>query len=474
MDIPEQKNAPDTGEKPVKKPEKPAERPEQPADGAQPQRQQQTAAEAQNAPQTADTTQEEEYRFYEDYGYDENPYFVMRSPLKKKHVLTILFSGLFLVVLVTYFIFGQAEEFSAQEPIYIVGERSNMGIHSPSVVQEPKASWIWMAYASIAKFSGDDEPKIDINIASSIAGGGRWQHEHTAFKSRTGILYVDSDPDSLGAEVSGYWRYETPSLVYDPKDVGREWKIYAYRYFWTGDINSAKKYSAIVYRYTDLIGLGEWSNEQWLLSASTQQPPAPYSNLVKQHLNEMSPDLADIGYYSQPSVLYTPSLDLLLMTLTAYSQDNKPNRIILLASTDHGVKWGYLGTIIKTEDAGKFGKYTRVDSGSLFEQDGQIYFMASFGDDRIEHQGTHVFKFADVAVAQLQNDKKGRPKVIQFFPPIEEGTLGKLGAGQSAYIPQLTKSGLLMSHMKLTDDGRPFQIYRTNTLVEEKHGFFSR
>lgn len=468
MDIPDQNNAPKSDGKPVKKAEKPAEKQES-ADSVP---QKLPAAETQPSSKTAEVPQED-YLFYDDYGYDENPYFAINSPLQKKHMLIILFSALFLTAMVLYFIFNQAEEFNTQEPIYIVGERGNMGIHSPSVVQEPKAGWIWMAYASIAKFSGDDEPKIDINIASSIAGGGRWQYEHTAFKSRKGLLYTEANPDSPGAEISGYWRYETPSLVYDPKDTGREWKIYAYRYFWTGDINSAKKYSAIVYRHTGLIGMGKWSNEQWLLSATPQQPPAPYSNLVKQHLNDMNPDLKDMGYYSQPSVLYSHSLDLLLMTLTAYSQDNKPDRIILLASTDHGENWGYLGTVIRSDDAKKFGKYSRVSSSYLFEQDGQIFFMASFGDDKIENQGIHVFKFADIAVARLQTDKKDVPKVISFFPPVAPQRLGALGAGQSAYIPQMNKSGLLMSHMHLDNDKQPFSIYRTNQMVEEKQGFFS-
>ena len=195
---------------------------------------------------------------------------------------------------------------------------------------------------------------------------------------------------------------------------------------------------------------------------------------MQLHLNKLDPSLENVLYYAQPSALYSQSVEVLFMTLTAYMEENKPDRIILLASTDHGASWGYLGAVLSAADAPKIGKYTRVDSGYLFEQEEEIYLMASFGDQKREHQGTHVFKFSDIAAAKLKKDKKGRLKTIQYFEPVSQKTLAPLGAGQSAYIPELYKSGLLMSHMQEDGAGPPFRIYRLNQMVEEKQGFFSR
>ncbi|MBL1147807.1 MAG: hypothetical protein HND56_03280 [Pseudomonadota bacterium] len=465
MDIPEQNNAPKSGDKPAKKTEKPAEKP----DAAAPAPQQSASA-----PQQGEQTPQQdiaEYQYYEDYGYDENPYFITHSPLKRKHILTIVFSGIFLIAFVSYFVFTKVVQFSAPFAIGISGERATLGIHSPSVMFEPRASWIWMAYAAITQKPEESHPRIDINLATSLAGGGRWAFHHNVFESRKAVLH---GPNGNVLENDGMWRYETPSLVYDPEDKGREWKIYAYRYYWDGDVTSARRYSAIVYRYAENIALKNWSREHWLFSATQDQPPAPYSEFVQLRLNELDPSLEKVLYYSQPSALYSKTAGVLFMTLTVYMEENKPDRIILLASTDHGASWGYLGAVLSTEDAPKLGKYTRVDSGYLFEQDENIYLMASFGDQKQEHQGTHIFKFADIAEAKLARDKKGRLKVMQYFKPIGPENLTPLGAGQSAYIPELYKSGLLMSHMQTDDTGPPFRIYRSNQMVKEKTGFFSR
>lgn len=469
MDIPEQNNAPKDGGKPAKKPEKPAEKPE----AATPPPQQPAAAPQQQQPQGEQAQQQDikEYQYYEDYGYDENPYFVSHSPLKRKHILTIVFTAIFLIAFVSYFVFTKVVQLSAPFAIGVAGERATLGIHSPSVMFEPRASWIWMAYAAITQKPDEIHPRIDINLATSLAGGGRWAFHHNVFESRKAVLH---GPDGHVLESDGMWRYETPSLVYDPEDKGREWKIYAYRYYWNGDVAAARRYSAIVYRYAENISLQNWSTEQWLFSATKDQPPQPYSEFVQLHLNELDPSLEKVLYYSQPSVLYSKTVGVLFMTLTTYMEENKPDRIILLASTDHGASWGYLGAVLSSADGAKLGKYTRVDSGYLFEQDEAVYLMASFGDQKREHQGTHIFKFADIAKAKLEQDKKGRPKVIQYFAPIGPETLTTLGAGQSAYIPELYKSGLLMSHMQTDNTGPPFRIYRSNQMVKEKKGFFSR
>ncbi|TNE26449.1 MAG: hypothetical protein EP349_09965 [Alphaproteobacteria bacterium] len=466
MDIPEQNNPPEKTDKPAKKTDKPAEKPEAAAPAPQ-----QPAAVQQHQGEQAQQQDLREYQYYEDYGYDENPYFVTHSPLKRKHILTIVFTAIFLIAFVSYFVVTKVVQFSAPFPISVAGERATLGIHSPSVMFEPRAGWIWMAYAAINQKPSEAHPHIDINLATSLAGGGRWAFHHNVFESRKAVLH---GPDGNILETDGMWRYETPSLVYDPEDKGREWKIYAYRYYWNGDIAAARRYSAIVYRYAESISLQNWSTEQWLFSAAKDQPPEPYSEFVQLRLNELDPSLEKVLYYSQPSAFYSKTVGVLFMTLTTYMEENKPDRIILLASTDHGASWGYLGAVISSSDAPKLGKYTRVDSGYLFEQDETIYLMVSFGNQQQEHQGTHIFKFADIAKAELAKDRKGRPKAIQYFEPLGQEGLTPLGAGQSAYIPEVYKSGLLMSHMQTDNIGPPFRIYRSNQMVKEKKGFFSR
>jgi hypothetical protein len=342
-----------------------------------------------------------------------------------------------------------------------------IGVFDPSLAYNSKTNAVWMAYAAEEKSQKDPSGKLpNVRLASSRAGDAgckNWSQIKGGFEAKPDDLMA---PDGQTVFRSGAWRVETPTIVYDPDDPGREWKLYAYRYFWAQGqeqtMGIAQHYGVVVYKYAS-DPAKEWSPEQWLFSPAPDYPPPPYEQMVLLHLNSLDPSLQDVVTYSRPSVIYKDGA--LVMTLSVFTTDSTPDRIIMVISRDHGNSWIYAGSPLRQSDLAGIGNYTKLSGAALIEERGQVYLAAVLGDQAQSGRGTFIFGFEDVARGLLRRDSKtGAPAVLRQLP-LNAKEPGPIGGGFAAYTAACP-FGLLTAEQ--TRGAASFQIFKTYKLPVAK------
>jgi hypothetical protein len=280
---------------------------------------------------------------------------------------------------------------------------------------------------------------------------------------------------------SGTWRAETPTIVYDPDDRGREWKLFAYKYFWTGDpadaMEVAHRFGVIAYKYTSDLNK-DWSTEQWLFSPAPGSPPAPYGQMVLLQLSRLDPSLQNIASYARPSAVYKNGT--LVLTLSAFTKGElepehkdgympphmqalTPDQIIMIASSDHGNSWRYVGTVLQKSDLPGMAKkgalpFTQIAGATLLEQNGQVYLAASLGNEQQRGAGTFILGFDNFFSGTLRRDPEtGKPLILNEIPL--KKVSGAVGGGMAAYNDACGKNGVLQTQQVGTT--LHFQINKT-------------
>ena len=251
--------------------------------------------------------------------------------------------GIIFIIIAIYNVFSLFDRYSQTALFDISAEPGQLGVFDPSMAVDGERAYL--AYSSISLADNQPAPLIGVNLARSLDGGEDWSYQTAIFESKPGTLTQRINGQLT--EINGIWRYEMPSLVFTPNDAGREWKAYAYRYFWNGDVNLARQTGFIVYKSASR-NMSAWSQEQWLFSSNPYNPPAPLNKLVQMHLNVLSPDLEDIIAYSDPAAFYHQGV--IYMTLSAFTNIDQADRIILIASGDQGQSWRYMGTFMTAQD----------------------------------------------------------------------------------------------------------------------------
>ena len=246
-------------------------------------------------------------------------------------------------------------------------------------------------------------------------------------------------PDGTSELAQGIVRYETPSLVHDPADTAAPWKLFAYRYFWMDNIAYAQRYSMIVMR-TATSPRGPWGREIWLLASAPDHPPPPYQGLVQGFINPLSPDLANVGGYTRPSVVaYRGALFMSLVTLLP---DGRLDRVILLASLDRGQSWRYTGTLLTSRQVAGIKGLTRLAGASLLQRGDALYLAAVLGNDTTAALGTWLFRINDAATARLQTDDQGNITSALHLP-LQSTQPTTQGGGYAAYTAACPDIGIV-------------------------------
>ena len=359
----------------------------------------------------------------------------------------------------------------AIESLRFIGGQKPPGMLDPSLAYDPQNEKIWMAYTAEEKSSepstdpGQSGKTLNVRLASSQpeAACRRWRQASVAFDGKNDNIFA---PDGQTVLRSGTWRIETPALVYDPDDPGREWKLYAYKYFWANDPKSvmqvAQHYGMIVYKYAADPDK-EWSPEQWLFSPSPNYPPPPYDSLILLNLNRLDPALQNVVAYARPSVVYKDGA--LVMTLSAFTGDMTPDRIIMIVSLDHGNSWRYVGTVLQQSDLSGLGAYTRLAGATLIEQGSQVYLAAALGNEQQRGQGTFIFGFDDFGKGLLLRDPKTGALSLLHQIPLPKPGAGSIGGGAAAY-SDACASGIMITEQ--TGNNGNFDIYHTGIKPIEK------
>ncbi|MBI1215714.1 MAG: hypothetical protein GC185_07845 [Alphaproteobacteria bacterium] len=353
---------------------------------------------------------------------------------------------LFSIVNTVYVFYTFSERLAPQqEPprvIAISGAGADGGLLDPAIASNGRIQAMAVTDMKQPDFVLPGNPKHLFNtiMAIGIDKCDKWAPVGApVFKGASDVLV---GPDSTTPFPAGTWRYETPGLAYDPDDKGREWKLFAYKYYSNNTPSLSPLYSAIVYKYAP-DPHGPWSDEQWILSAAPDKPPQPYAGLVRQYISRMDPAVSNLYSFSRPSVVY--SKGVLFMSLSAFQRGfSLPVGIILLASTDHGKSWQYINTLLTMKDAKDLGDYT-IGGGSLFMHDGKMYMAVVFGDAASAGLGSFIIPVADPVKGQLERDEKTGLPVIANKLGLHTAAKNPRGGGYLAYTDDCKKAGVVES-----------------------------
>lgn len=327
------------------------------------------------------------------------------------------------------------------EKIHISGETTANGVYDPSI--EYSNGTGWMVYSAVKA------PKyVHTQLAKSTDHGKTWEYITTINRS------IDSTLETDTGTIEGAWRHEVPTLVYDPEDPGKEWKLFWHKYFTKPPYQEEDRmfqYGWIAYRYASHPD-GKWSEEISLLGSGLGLQN-PFETIID--LNRLHKTMSNMVVYSEPgSLMYNNTLYLSINGHTIQNGKNIGN-VFLIASHDHGKTWKYVNVLLTPEDAQKFDSLFFTGS-SLVEVDNRIFLLACPEDPAREmhHGGTCIFEFEDITKGTLRKDKEALIVIKYFLPSLTSG-------GQSDYDEQNTNGGIVFPQIDPASYPDVFQIYNT-------------
>jgi len=376
--------------------------------------------------------------------------------MKKQCILfqVVLLTSLFLICISVQRVAGR--EYS---DLTVEMDTSPHGIYDPSLEYDTHGTG-WMSYSSI------NLPRVDTHLAKTTDFGATWHHVRLLNQSAEG------DINFKGTIIPGIWRSEVSTLVHDPDDPGREWKIFYHKYFNKPPYEPVDRvfpYGWIGYKFSSSPG-GPWSEEIALFGAG-DFPPEPY----KTKIDVTKLDAALHGYlvFTEPAALYKDGVLYLALegSRSVFAMGEWQSRkVFLLASRDHGVTWKYVGILFDYEDSSRLG-YTVLTGASLFSVGKQTFIMTSpSGSLTKEYKdvdGVYIFEFTNLSSARLKRETNNDLIPYAYIKPSE---IADGHGGQADYDEQNTAGGVVMGHVMkpnllkalLTQETvRPFHIFNT-------------
>lgn len=357
------------------------------------------------------------------------------------------------------------------EPLNFPGlsKASNKGVMDPAVASDGRN--VLMAHTVINVDNAGAEPQVTTEVVLERAENPCrvWSYIPGGFPAVKEDNAMGPDGEPLPP---GLWRAETPGVVYDPDDKGRQWKIYAYKYYWTGSEQLAR-YIGIISEKTAPDLYGPWSDERYVMGAGPvrfadgkirNQPPEPYNSLVQFRLNTLSPELQDVYFYSRPSLQYVSRYKFLFMTLSAFkvpTSDNPqktPDRVVMLKSLDHGQTWSYAGTPLRQEDVSKMGSFTKMGGATLLQYEDKLYLAAVLGDKDADALGTFIIPFDNPVKGELSRDATTGAPVVVMHHARNSIQPSRIGGGYATYT-DACNLGMIIS--EYSDLRASFQIFKT-------------
>ncbi len=333
--------------------------------------------------------------------------------------------------------------------IRIIGDPLKNGIFDVSV-EYGKDGVGWLAYSRV------ELPKyVSTHLARSMDQGKTWHYVKTVNKS------FDHNLKVRRRNVPGVWRYETPSLLYDPDDIpARRWKLFVQRYFNTTPHKSKNS----------LFGAG-WIEMRFASNPAGRwsKPKCLFGKIAKHcdlNINSLHADLRTTSFYNEIGSLYHEGVIYLSLdasaTLSGLGKWRK-RKVVLIASNDHGKNWRFVGTLTNFKDAKAFG-YLTFTGSSLVKRGNRLFLLVTpsgatgFGKKNRAHDGMFVVEFADIRRATLQRDAKGKLLISKRIKPVFHS------GGLSDYHEKNVAGGLLFSEINPKAPPDVFKAYSTKLI----------
>ncbi len=333
----------------------------------------------------------------------------------------------------------------------IIGETSLNGIFDPSIEYESDGNTGWLVYTAI------EVPRMNTHLAKSTDHGETW----TFVKAVNSFFETTITLNSQN--IDGQWINEVPSLVYDPDDPGREWKLFSHKYFVKKPYSSYEENRIIqtmyiAYKYAHTPEELD-AAEEFILFGAGGSPVVP--GPAKYDLNSFDPGLSQTILYSEPGVFYKNGV--LYMSLSAVAADTEDHKMILLSSSDHSENWELIKILTDNLDAAFFDAAVFTAS-SIVEEKGRIFLLFApvvQDGDTGRHNGTYIVEFTDISVGQLKRNIEGRLVIHKYLAP----SLDSPNSGESDYDKYNSKGGIIFSQKNDAEFPEVFQVYNTKRKI---------
>jgi hypothetical protein len=336
------------------------------------------------------------------------------------------------------------------ERINIVGEEPLNGFFDLSV-EYGNDGIGWMAYSRVKI-----PEYVETHLAKSSDRGKTWRYLKVVNRSTAGLALID------GKWRKGVWRYETPTLLFDPTDISeRRWKLFVHRYFTVPPYkrdNRCFERGWVEYKYAATPD-GRWSKGVRLFGSR--------ENNCRVDLGSTHPELKNFHHYSEIGSMVKDGTIYISLDASVTSSGLgkwKERKVVLVSSPDHGVTWNYAGTLTDHKDADTLG-YAVLTGSSLVRERGREFALLTpsgrkglFRKNRA-HDGIIAVEFKDIRRAQLKRDPMGRLVILKRFKP--DLTSG----GLSDYDEQNTAGGIVFSQINLPAMPAVFQIFSTKERI---------
>ncbi|MEW5895822.1 MAG: hypothetical protein AB1650_08750 [Candidatus Omnitrophota bacterium] len=359
-----------------------------------------------------------------------------------------------------------ADDVPVYERIAIIGEKGANGIFDPSIVYQKDGTG-WMVYSSVNFFL------IETNLAVTNDGGKTWRFVATINKA------VKDSVKYRGWKVKGFWVHETPSLVYDPEDTGREWKLFWHKYFYKapfGPKNHIWTYGGIAFKYASAPD-GPWSEEILLPMRDYQKfydKKVPVMSDIDSSLRHFSL-FYEVGAVSEEGIIYL-SLDA-SVTETGLGMWDK-RKVILLSSQDHGKSWNFVNELTTSADAVELG-YLAFSASSIVKEKGRLFLLVSpvgsLKGRNKGHDGAYVFEFEDISRGLLKRDAQKGLIAHKFIPlgltkDEPDDNYESTSGGPSGYDENNSYGGVVFSQINPRWGSRAFRLYNTQIKIVDQAG----
>ncbi len=337
--------------------------------------------------------------------------------------------------------------------IDIAGDEVKNGVGDPSIEYGPEGIG-WMSYTRV--FSGN----AAVHLAETTDHGETWEYVKTIGKFHDGKTF-----DESGKPIFGSWNCEMSTILYDPQDPGREWKIFYNKYFMKKFAPSQKKHlysnGLIVYRYTSNPGR-EWSGE---IPLFVMGPFIDRNIPGALDLTTIHSELEGYKYFSELGSVVRNGVIYLSLDVRAIHELGQweKAKIVLIASRDHGKTWQYRGTLTDYKDAVNFG-YVVFTASSIVEKNKELFLLLSpsgtIKPPHKGHDGTYIFRFENLEKAKLKRHDKTKKLILQkhIKPVMTKG-------GQADYDEMNINGGIILPQQHSPAYPEIFQIFSTNETI---------
>jgi len=325
--------------------------------------------------------------------------------------------------------------------LIISGDDARNGNYDPSLEYDRNGIG-WMSYSAVR--AGKDG-EVETRIARSDDQGQSWRYV-------TDVNTVSPASAKLpnGKTITGKWWHEVSSLVHDPDDPGKEWKLYWHEYLARMPHKSEKDrifpFGWIAYRSAPSPA-GPWSDSVALIGAGPFPLP-PYKTEFK--IGDIHPDLEKYIVLSEPGTLYhNGRIYLSLQAARDPKLGKNKHDIILISSGDHGRNWDYNGVVFSAEDAKREYGANWMTGSSLVKDKGRLFVLLCPESSKKGHEGTVVYEFEDIDRARL------KPQAIKHIQ--HHLTVG----GQSDYDAMNLNGGIVMPQFHMKNLPKAFRVFNT-------------